>query len=300
MSRYLVKENGLITTSSNAPGSGRENATSQERIQMIGHKSGMTYRTKRAVAGYVLDLRIYPVWLRNQKSSRARKAKPAKSAMKLQNRKNAQNKLIGLMNVNFTEKDIYITLSYRGVPPFSEEEARKDMQNYLKRIKRWRGTRDMSELKYIYVIEDDYDGEKIRIHHHLVMSGMDRNEAERIWDLGRTCSRMLEADEDGFESIARYLTKSAKEPGKKSWCGSQNLKKPDITISDNEITKRDAENAIHNRELFREKLQQKESEFILNSMTIKTNEYISGAYVAAKFRRISKCENKSKKPMNSY
>ena len=74
----------------------------------------------------------------------------------------------------------------------------------------------MDDLKYIYVIEFE-NGEgrkKTRVHHHVIMSGMNRDAAERLWTNGWANTRRLQPDEYGLEAPARYIVKDPK--GKKA------------------------------------------------------------------------------------
>ena len=100
----------------------------------------------------------------------------------------------------------------------------------------------MPELKYIYSIEDEEDGEKKRIHSHMLLSGpggmMDLNryraEVERIWAKGYANADRLQPNENGLEQITRYLTKQQKN--RRRWCPSKNLKKPRIRVSNTKVS----------------------------------------------------------------
>ena len=99
----------------------------------------------------------------------------------------------------------------------------------------------MTELKYVYVIEyGGKDGKRKRVHHHVVMSGMDRSAAEELWNgKGWANARKLQPDEYGLEALARYVTKEAN--GGKRWCASRNLSEPKETTADTKISKRRVE-----------------------------------------------------------
>ncbi len=104
------------------------------------------------------------------------------------NKKNKAKNTVRLVNTNFTERDLYITLTYWGKAP-TLERAKKDMRNFLDKIKRWwKKNMKGKEFKYLYVIDyvDDPDKTKrTRIHHHLIMSGMDMDLVRSKWTLGR-------------------------------------------------------------------------------------------------------------------
>ena len=155
---------------------------------------------------------------------RSKKAKPTSEIQKKLNQRNAERKLIRLLNTNFTKRDIRFDLTYdEDHYPSSPEEAQKQCQNFLRRVKYARAKRGLPALKYVFVTEIGRD--KGRLHHHVVMSGgMDITELAEIWGRGYTAAKPLQFNEQGITGIAMYLVK---EPilGKR-WCGSRNLSKP--------------------------------------------------------------------------
>lgn len=198
----------------------------------------MTYRTKTVLSGKYLEVEVYPIFT-GIKNGRSKKVRASSNKQKNLNDKNAKKKIIRLIHSNFDEGDLMVTLSYKEKNrPKTEEQARKDIDNYLRRIRRYRQKNNLPELKYIAVIEyrEEQEGKKIRMHHHLIMNSMDRDEAERIWGLGYANTIRLEADENGFEGITRYIIKDPK--GQKRVKQSKNLKQPLVKTKDNEFTKR--------------------------------------------------------------
>ena len=139
----------------------------------------------------------------------------------------AVESLRALLDANFGESDLHLTLTYRGTPP-SYEQAKRHVQNFLRAVKRMREKAGLSELKYVYVIEEEGgDGEKRRIHVHLVMNGgLDRGAVEGMWGRGyANCDRLQPEDGDGLRQLARYLTKCEMEKHRRAWCASKNLRK---------------------------------------------------------------------------
>lgn len=259
--------------------------TKAQRNEKLGSKSVGLYRTKRVAAGDTLELMIYPVWIWQRESSRAKKAKPTEEAQLTQNLKDSKKKLIWKLNANFTAEDIFITLTYQGQQPASLDEAKKDMQAYIRRVKRWRDKQGLPEVKYIYVIEHQEDGRKKRVHHHIIMSGMDRGEAERIWEKGRANAAMLQPDEYGLEGLARYITKGETRC-KKQWCCSRNLKPPRITIADHKVTKSDVERMAADEAEVRKRIERREPGYRINDVKIKRSDYVAGAYITVRLQRI--------------
>lgn len=195
----------------------------------------MAYREKRIYSGDILEIEIYPISKSERKQKRKQKEKESLKKQKNLNDKNAKKHLTRLLNTNFTDKDLSITLTYDIEHlPSTEEEARKDVKNYLRRLKNYRRKNGLEELKYIAVIEykEQLDDKKaIRLHHHIVTNGgVDRDIAETLWKKGRINADRLKADNFGYEGLARYITKDPK--GNKRWTQSRNLKQPTIKVND--------------------------------------------------------------------
>lgn len=180
------------------------------------------YREKKYICGDYLEVDIYPVY--KYQRSRSKKAKPTSEVQKKLNQRNAERKLIRLLNTNFTEHDIRFDLTYdKDHCPSSPEEAQKECQKFLRRVKYARSKSGLPALKYVFVTE--VGKRSGRLHHHIVMSGgMDINELADIWGRGYTSAKPLQFNEQGITGIAMYLVK---EPilGKR-WCASRNLSKP--------------------------------------------------------------------------
>lgn len=200
------------------------------------------YREKKIYSGKILEVELYPVYKSGREiPRRAKKEKLSTKEQKNLNDKNARKKLTRLINTNFGEGDIVIHPTYRDSEmPSTEQEARKDIVNYIRRIKTYRKRNDLPELKYIYVIECKVSKKTgvMRWHFHMIMSKMDRDTAEKMWKYGDfTNADRLQTNEYGCEAIARYMTKEPQ--GKKRWAQSKNLKEPYIPApKDGRIGKR--------------------------------------------------------------
>ncbi len=134
------------------------------------------------------------------------------------NRERARRRLALLMDANFGKNDLHVTLTYRGTPP-DYEQARKDVRNYLRAVKRMREKAGLPEMKYIYVLEEEgADGEKRRIHVHLMMTGgISREALEEKWGRGYPdCNRQPE-EGNGLMELARYFTKLEQEKHRRAW-----------------------------------------------------------------------------------
>lgn len=192
------------------------------------------YREKKHYCGEYLEIDIFPVF--EYQRGRGKKRKPTTEVQKQLNHRNAERKLIRLLNTNFTKKDIRFDLTYDNDNyPSSPKDAQREMQNFIRRVKRYRKKQGLPELKYVAVTEI---GKKSgRLHHHIVMSGgIDITDLAEIWGKGYTTAKPLQFDEYGIVGIAKYLIK---EPilGKR-WCASRNLEQPKTSTRDGRISKR--------------------------------------------------------------
>lgn len=200
----------------------------------------MPWRYKRIYSGKMLEHEIYPISLIEKKKSRREKKNESALKQKNLNEKNCKKKVVRLVNTNFTTKDIAVTLSYnKDNLPKNLEECKKDVSNFLRRIKRYLKKHKLPDLKYISVIENKKNGQAIRIHHHLIVSGdIGRDKLESMWKKGRCNTYKLQEDDFGFEGIAKYIVK---EPsGNKRFSSSRNLKKPTVKVNDFKYNRRKA------------------------------------------------------------
>jgi len=192
------------------------------------------YREKKHFCGEYLEVDIFPVFERQR--GRSKKRKPTSETMKKLNQRNAERKLIRLLNTNFTKEDIRFDLTYDSDHcPDSPEDAQREMQNFLRRVKRYRAKNGLPELKYIAVTEVGSKGG--RVHHHIVMSGgISINTLAEIWGRGYTTAKPLQFDEQGLAGIAVYLLKA--EPVlSKRWSASRNLEQPKVSERDGRLPK---------------------------------------------------------------
>ena len=200
----------------------------------------MAYRTTTTLAGDTLVAEIYPAWGRKKKTE-AKRARHNLTPERIQkyNEQRARFRLELLLDTNFTADDLNMTLTYTDAP--TEAEARKDVKNYIARLKRERKKRGLPEMKYVYALEDERDGRKKQIHCHLVMSGgIDRKDAEKIWRKGSAargfanCDQ-LQPDKEGLRKLAFYIydQNRGKEAakGKHHYSCSKNMTEPKVRSS---------------------------------------------------------------------
>lgn len=273
-------------------------------------------RTKTVVAGPMVYVECYPIW--DTKTALAarrelRKEAHAKAQRKL-NQKNREKRLIRLINGNFGAGDLMITLEYPwGKNPQDDEQAKRDIVNYLKRVARLRKKRGLPAMRYIYVIEVTSSKKYgVRFHHHVIMSGdgLSRDEAEEKWTKthGGYCNtRRAQPSEKHLTGWACYMMsdkkertqeKEGKNPQQKamrrSWNASKNLIDPmeRATVADKKVSVRKAgriaeatqENA---KEIFKKLYPDCE----LLEMSVKTSRWTTGVYIAVELRRTGRKDN---------
>lgn len=200
----------------------------------------MGYRTRTTKAGPRLEAEIYPMYGR-EKTGRLRAEKKNMTPEKVTrlNMERSERHFILLVDGNFSEEDIHLTLTYKGETP-DYKRAKMDVRNFLDRVKRLRNRLGLEPIKYAGAIEGGADGTRERIHVHIVMNGgIDRETLETIWAKGYANADRLRPDENGLEAVARYIIKQSrtgKEKFKKRWFASRNLKQPKTRTSDTKVT----------------------------------------------------------------
>ncbi|MBQ2938988.1 MAG: hypothetical protein IJE00_01320 [Clostridia bacterium] len=233
-------------------------------------------RQKKTISGPLLEVDFYPVWPDGRRMpTRAPRSKPTRAEMVKYNRQRAVKKMIRLVNANFGADDYLMSPTYeQSCAPSSEEEAKRDLVNYLRRVKtrraaalreveqllaetpdkpslrrqreKWQAERDKlaQPMKYIYTMEKvTYQtGKKAgqsNYHFHLFLTGgLPRRELEEMWPRGmRTNVDRYQPDRFGPEAAARYQVKDP--AGSKRFVCSRNLDKPkEPTPKDDRISRR--------------------------------------------------------------
>ncbi|MBO7664060.1 MAG: hypothetical protein J6U01_11905, partial [Clostridia bacterium] len=245
----------------------------------------MGYRTRTIKAGPRLEVEVFPIFGREAAGkARAAKKNLTPEAVQRNNEERSKRKLIQLIDANFDERDIHLTLTYLGTPP-KYEQAQADVKNFLRAVKRKREKREMEPLKYIYTIEGNDDGTRERIHVHMVMNGgIDREELEAIWGKGYANADHLQPNENGLEALARYITKQQKN--RRKWARSRNLKKPKQRTSDTKVSnarvKRLAVDFPNSAKEIMEKLY---PEYIHVKTIMRYSDVVDGAYIRCVMRR---------------
>lgn len=237
------------------------------------------YREKRYYCGEYLDVYIYPVFEQGKRRSGKRvKRGPSSEAQQKLNQRHREEKLTRIFHANFTPEDLEIHLTYEEQPE-TDEEAKRNLTNFLRKVRRLRKKQGLGPLKYIAVTER---GKKSgRYHHHVTINGgIDRDTLEMMWRHGRANSRRLQFSETGLAGLAHYIVKSP--IGGKAWNASKNLIDPEPKTRDGRISARKA------RELAAEASNPLEFErlypgYLLADMGAFHNDVNGGSYINARF-----------------
>lgn len=257
------------------------------------------YRETRYECGDYMEVNIYPVY--SKAPCRRKKAKPTSETQQKLNDINAENKLVRIANANFKTGDLKVELTYSPSHlPADDEEADKELKNFLRRVKRYRQKRGMSELKWIAVTEK---GKRSgRYHHHLIMSGdINLFDLVQLWGRGIVGTDILIFDENGIASLAKYMMKQAREfMGKKRYSRSRNLIDPPAKQRDNRFSKRmiqelakDTENRAEYEKLY--------EGYLFSCANVVYNEANGGVYIHARYykKEAAWCTNRRVKKTNS-
>ena len=243
------------------------------------------YREKKYTCGEYLDVYIYPVFEPGKHGRGKRvKRKPSTEAQKKLNQRHREEKLVRLLHANFTPEDLEIHLTYKGKQPESDEEAARNLRNYIRRIQRLRKKMGLPPLKYIAVTERGKRGG--RYHHHITVNGgIDRDTLESMWEYGYANSRRLQFTEDGLAGLGNYIVKSP--VGGKAWTASKNLVDPEPRTRDGRISgskARELAKSLESGEKFA-KFESLYPGYLMSAAEAFHNDVNGGCYLVARFYR---------------
>lgn len=237
------------------------------------------YRLKRIDYGTQTDLEIYPIWKKGG-AVRTVKSKVSKDSQKALNEKNSRKKFIRLVNENFEDGDVWATFTYsKRKEPKTYEAARREIVNYLRRVKYYCKKTGRPEPKYMYATAYGYDkNNRVRCHHHVFISERDRDLLESLWTKGgRTQTRYLVSDEYGLSGVAEYTARNPR--GNKRFGTSQNLKQPKIRRYDGKISKKRAADMTRDYAETAAVAEKLFPELTVLDAKMTVSEWVSGVYI---------------------
>jgi len=211
----------------------------------------MRYRQVRYDCGNYLEVKIFTLPPNQKPLKRAKKKKETLSTRKKLNDKKSIDQMIRVANLNFGKGDLTVELTFDEKHlPATHEEVQKACSRYIRRVKytveKKYGKKAAARIKYLYVVSEEDDlGNRKRLHVHLLISGVDRDILIDKWDKGFKNVVELQPNENGITGKAFYMAKQAGK-GSKRWIGSKNLKRPEVSTSDNAVTAKEAAEMFRN------------------------------------------------------
>ena len=190
----------------------------------------MLYAEKKIKSGKMLEVDFYPILPSGKRMSDGRK-KASKKAQDEYNRKQSVRKLVQKVNANFDTGDLFAHLTYtQKNAPQSYEEAKRDINNFIRRIQNWRFRHGYDKARYIIIVEEqtyktgELEG-RSNWHFHIFLSNMPRDVVEDLWVEGeRVNVDRYQPDRFGQRAAAQYCGKDPR--GKKRYICSRNCVKP--------------------------------------------------------------------------
>lgn len=251
----------------------------------------MGYRRSVTLAGDRMECDIYPVFGRDEmQKARAAKQNITPAKQKRLNDERARRRIVQLADANFTEQDIHLTLTYKHETTLPA--CRKDVRNFLLRVKRYREKHGMPELKYIYSIEGKQEISKglpvSRIHIHMLMNGgLSRELLEEMWAMGYANADRLQPTERGLEEIASYIVKEARAtPGARKWSASRNLTQPQKRTTDAKTSNRVVKAIAHDiRNEAKAEMEKLYPRYSFVDCKVYTSDQLDGVYIRVLMRR---------------
>lgn len=275
-------------------------------------------RTKTVRAGESLEVEAFPIVHISDGAKREYKRRKSSKAQDALNRRNSEKRFRRLMEKNFGTGDwvAHPTYDYGFIDrgqinvddtirameqagyPMDDDDAARIMRNFIRRLKtrvKQKGG-DPKKFKYMYVIEatrlprdDEPNPLPPRYHYHMIFSGMGLltiNDVNELWQYGFSKAEPVDMRFNGLEGLSAYFLKQRR--GKRKWCASKNLEKPDVKTSDRKISRRRAAKIAadvqHNGREIMEKLY---PEYRLERIEVKYSDFVGGAYIYARMRRRS-------------
>ena len=266
-------------------------------------------RTRTLKAGSLLYCSSYPIWDTSTrrdaeaKLQKARERKGTTDAQRKLNTRKAEEKLVQLINANFSAGDQLVTLSYsQDKKPSDMERAQKDMKNYLARLKRLCRRRGIPDPEYVYVTTNTHSNRwGTNWHHHMALKvNIPRDEVEKLWTRqhGICNTKVAQPNKEGLTGWARYMaeqpcsvaeTKRREADGRSKhahrWAASKGLKIPQPTEADKKISRRRVEKIAQeikrDPDLARLHMEACYPGYEVLELTVSTSEWVTGAYVRA-------------------
>lgn len=185
------------------------------------------YIQKEIKAGNTVEIQKYFCYHAPPPGGRHKKEKPSPEKLKKLNKRKAAERLRWIMNTNFKDGDLLLTLDFYKNKPVDSQEMQVMTAKAFRKMKKLN-----KDVKYIYVKEIGKRGGR---HVHAVISGLSLADIQKAWTYGSAHATPLFSDGQ-YRKIADYFTKYSEKTEEtegelvgKRYYGSRNLEKPQIT-----------------------------------------------------------------------
>lgn len=264
-------------------------------------------RTKSLKAGKLMYVKSYPIWDTTTRRdaeahlSKAKERKGTTAAQKRLNARHASERLEQLINANFGAGDLLLSLTYRRKDaPQTVEESQKHVRNFLARLRRLCRKQGAPDPQYVYVTETKTSKwEGTTYHHHMALKvSLPRDEVEALWRKkhGYGDIKIAWDKENNLTQWAKYMAKEVcagvhteEYAQKHRWCASKGLKVPPARESDKKISRRRVEAIAkemqRDPDVAKMHMEACYPGYEVLEMTIRTSEWVGGAYVQAVMTR---------------
>jgi len=191
----------------------------------------MPYIESIFTAGKLKEVKKYHTYkYKSKKANRNKKSEITVEEMAKINAYNAERKLRILLNANFQEDDLYLTLTYQDKTP-EAAEAKSHLSKFTRKLRDFY-KKIGNALKYIAVTEY----KKKRIHHHMLINAdakIKKSDIAKFWDHGFVKVEFFGGHPDDCQRLAKYFIKESQNTFNTDekvhglrWISSKNLIHP--------------------------------------------------------------------------
>lgn len=190
------------------------------------------YFVKEIISGKVHE--IVKSYTKNERGPDERHQKTEKTPeeMEAANFRYASKRLGRILQCNFEDGDLWVTLTYKKDRRKSPAESKREFNNFIRRVS-YRFKKSGLKCKWVTVTE--YESKAI--HHHLVINNPDEINVAKIlaeqWKQNGIVHTKPLYSNGQYQELADYMVKETKETFRKDdggrkqrWTCSRNLKKP--------------------------------------------------------------------------
>lgn len=286
----------------------------------VNHADVGAYRTKLIRAGDFIYISCYPL-INAYADAKQRmllmeleQSKNKRLMMKFAKYNNARRikKFEQLVHANFEKGDLHIVCTYEiqdlesgeQLEYITRKEADRNMYNFIRKIRyllkkqgcdlkafRWIAV-TVTKERMKEVVKDWPDSH----HHHILMHGVPeelRTTVENLWKFGYCNADRLRDSNEGFADVSAYVAKqegsaNGENRGAKSFRTSKNIVRPEVSTNDSKISRaRVAKIAADMRVNGKEILEKLYAGYrLVEDVRVEVSEFVAGAYIYAKLRRI--------------